>query len=106
MNFIKRAFYSTKAKKGRTLLITFVFSAILIFILAGLTIQSASLKATEDARKSMGATVTLTTNMKNAFKKANSSSESNSSNNKSDNPNPGSFSITPVDLKTVNILAK
>ncbi|WP_102692890.1 ABC transporter permease [Rummeliibacillus pycnus] len=106
MNFIKRAFYSTKAKKGRTLLLTFVFSAILIFILAGLTIQSASLKATENAKKSMGATVTLTTNMKNAFKKVNSSSESKSSDNKNDRPDPGSFSITPVDLKTINTLAK
>ncbi len=45
MNFLKRAFHSTKAKKGRTLLLTFVFSAILVFILAGLTIQSASLTA-------------------------------------------------------------
>lgn len=103
MNFIKRAFYSTKAKKGRTLLLTFVFSAILIFILAGLTIQSASLKATENAKKSMGATVTLSTNMENAMKKL---SSSNSSSDKSDRPDPGSFSITPVDLDTVNTLAK
>lgn len=105
MNFIKRAFYSTKAKKGRTLLLTFVFSAILIFILAGLTIQSASLKATENAKKSMGATVTLSTNMENAMKKS-SSSDSNDSSDKSDRPDPGSFSITPVDLDTVNTLAK
>ncbi|MGX9133413.1 ABC transporter permease [Rummeliibacillus sp. JY-2-4R] len=106
MNFLKRAFYSTKAKKGRTLLLTFVFSAILIFILAGLTIQSASLKATENAKKSMGATVTLTTNMKNAFKKASSSSDSSSTDTNSDRPDHGSFSITPVDMKTVNKLAK
>ncbi|RPJ96866.1 ABC transporter permease [Rummeliibacillus sp. TYF005] len=105
MNFIKRAFYSTKAKKGRTLLLTFVFSAILIFILAGLTIQSASLKATENAKKSMGATVTLSTNMENAMKKSSSSSSDDSS-DKSERPDPGSFSITPVDLDTVNTLAK
>lgn len=101
MNFIKRAFYSTKAKKGRTLLLTFVFSAILIFILAGLTIQSASLKATENAKKSLGATVTLSANMQNAFKKINSSKTSSSQ-----RPDPGSFKITPVDPDTVNKLAK
>lgn len=39
MNFIKRAWLATKAKKGRTALLILVTSAILIFVLAGLTIK-------------------------------------------------------------------
>lgn len=34
MNFIKRAWLATKAKKGRTALLILVTSAILIFVLA------------------------------------------------------------------------
>lgn len=59
MNFIKRGLLSLWAKKGRTLLLCAVFSAILIFVLAGLTIKSAAEKATENAQNSLGATVTL-----------------------------------------------
>ena len=95
MNFLKRAFYSTKAKGGRSLLLTFVFSAILIFILAGLTIQSASLTAAENAKKSMGATVTLSANMENAMKDMQKNS------NEGQRPDPGSFNLTPVDLDDV-----
>lgn len=102
MNFLKRAFHSTKAKKGRTLLLTFVFSAILVFILAGLTIQSASLTAAENAKKSMGATVTLSTNMENAMKNMQKSSDSDS---ESERPDPGSFSMTPVNLGDVEKIA-
>lgn len=95
MNFLKRAFYSTKAKVGRTLLLTFVFSAILIFILAGLTIQSASLSAAENAKKSMGATVTLSANMEKAMEQMRENSTDG------ERPDPGSFSITPIDLDDV-----
>ncbi|HIX41702.1 MAG TPA: ABC transporter permease, partial [Candidatus Kurthia intestinigallinarum] len=95
MNFLKRAFYSTKAKVGRSLLLTFVFSAILIFILAGLTIQSASLTAAENAKKSMGATVTLSANMENAMK------EMQENTRDGERPDPSSFSITPIDLDDV-----
>lgn len=95
MNFLKRAFYSTKAKVGRTLLLTFVFSAILIFILAGLTIQSASLTAAENAKKSMGATVTLSTNMEKVMEQMRENSSDG------ERPDPGSFSMTPIDLDDV-----
>lgn len=91
MNFIKRAFHSMKVKKGRTVLLTFVFAAILVFILAGLTIQSASLKATENAQKSMGATVTLSTNMESAMQ------EMRESAGEGERPDPGSFKISPVE---------
>lgn len=100
MNFLKRAFYSTKAKVGRSLLLTFVFSAILIFILAGLTIQSASLTAAENAKKSMGATVTLSANMENAMKEM----QENNDSSDGERPDPGSFSITPIDLDDVEAI--
>jgi len=51
MNFIKRAWLATKAKKGRTALLTLVTSSILIFVLAGLTIKSAADKAVDNAKK-------------------------------------------------------
>lgn len=98
MNFLKRAFHSMKVKKGRTALLTIVFSAILIFILAGLTIQSASLKATENAKKSMGATVTLSANMQKAMEEMRSSAK------EGEKPDPGGFKLTPVDGDTIEKL--
>ena len=74
MNFMNRAFLNVKAKKGRTLLLTLVLSAILMFVLAGILIQNAATTAAENAKESAGATVTLSANRENAFKKLNSSS--------------------------------
>ncbi|EUJ37270.1 ABC transporter permease [Brochothrix thermosphacta] len=65
MNFIKRAWYSIIVKRGRTFLLIAVFSAILIFILAGLTIKSAALQASENAKENIGATATLSINREN-----------------------------------------
>lgn len=62
MNFIKRAWLATKAKKGRTALLILVTSAILIFVLAGLTIKNAADSAVESAKSEAGATVTLSVN--------------------------------------------
>ncbi|MBT2573239.1 ABC transporter permease [Bacillus sp. ISL-51] len=59
MNFIKRAFWSMKAKKGKTFLQAVVFSVICIFVLSGLTIQSAAKKSSELARQQLGGSVTL-----------------------------------------------
>lgn len=98
MNFFKRALLSMKAKKGRTLLLCAVFSAILIFVLAGLTIQSAALTATENAKKSVGATVTLSANREAAMKKSQEDSSS-------ERPDPGSFSLTPVSLEEAEKIA-
>lgn len=51
MNFIKRAWLATKSKKkGRTALLILVTSAILIFVLAGLTIKNAADSAVESAK--------------------------------------------------------
>lgn len=51
MNFLKRAYQSLWAKKGRSILLIAVFAAILIFVLAGLTIKSATEVASENAKK-------------------------------------------------------
>ena len=97
MDFIKRALLSMKTKKGRTFLLCLVFSAILIFVLAGLTIRSAALTATENAKKSVGATVTLSANREAAMKKIESLD--------GEKPNPRSFSLTPVNLENAEKIA-
>ncbi|WP_321389022.1 ABC transporter permease [uncultured Enterococcus sp.] len=98
MDFIRRALLSMKAKKGRTLLLSAVFSAILIFVLAGLTIRSAALSATENAKKSVGATVTLTTNRQNGM-------ERSEGEDGSERPDPSSFTVTPVNLEDAEKIA-
>lgn len=54
MNYIKRAIQSLWAKKGRSIIMITVFSAILIFVLAGLTIRSGAELATTNAKKVSG----------------------------------------------------
>lgn len=101
MNYIKRAIQSLWAKKGRSILMIAVFSAILIFVLAGLTIRSGADLATTNAKKSVGATVTLSTNREAMFKNAESDSDGESS-----RPDPGSFEQTPVNLSDAEKIAK
>ena len=101
MNFLKRALISTRVKLGRTCLLTLVFSAILIFILAGLIIQNASMKAIENAQSEAGATVTLSVNRDFAFGKMEPPSEEGDS---SEERGKG-FSFTPVDLTVATKLA-
>lgn len=100
MNYIKRALQSLWAKKGRSLLMIAVFSAILIFVLAGLTIRSGAELATTNAKKSVGATVTLSTNRESMFKKQQDSDSENA------RPDPGSFQQTPVNLSDAEKIAK
>lgn len=99
MNYIKRALQSLWAKKGRTLMLIAVFSAILIFVLAGLTIRSGAELATTNAKKSVGATVTLATNREALMKKTEATGESS-------RPDPGSFEQTPVNLSDAEKIAK
>ncbi|MGX7418427.1 FtsX-like permease family protein [Carnobacterium gallinarum] len=105
MNFIKRALLSTKAKKGRSFMLLLVFSAILIFVLAGITIQSASKVATTEARKSMGSSVTLGVNRENTLKKTETTTDSSTSTTEEKRPTPGSYQSTPVDLDTATKIA-
>lgn len=107
MNFFKRAWLVTKAKKGRTGLLVLVTSAILIFVLAGLTIKNAATSAVESAKSKAGATVTLSVNregMMKAFKSdsENSSDSSESSGDSSDD----SSAVTSVDLATAKSIAE
>lgn len=108
MNFLKRGLLSSWSKKGRTILMCAVFSAILIFVLAGLTIQSAAEKATENAENSVGATATLSVNREAMFLQRTSSSDTDSTTDSSDSgrPDPGSFTSTPVNVSDAEAIAK
>lgn len=104
MNFMKRAWKSTKVKWGRSLLLFAVFTAILIFVLAGLTIRSAAEEAANQAQKEVGATVTLSANREASFKKQEQTSSSGSTTE--ERPDPGSFSLTPVSLTDAKKIAE
>lgn len=99
MNFIKRAWLATKAKKGRTGLLVLVTSAILIFVLAGLTIKNAADSAVTSAKKQAGATVTLSVN-REAMMKAFKPGSENSSDSSSDT------TATSVELATAKSIAE
>lgn len=99
MNFFKRAWLNVWAKKGRSILLILVSSAILMFVLAGLLIRSAAVKATNQAKEEVGATVTLSANRQAAFKKMQSSSSSS----KSSRPK---LTLTPVKLSDATKIAK
>jgi len=79
------------AKKGRSVLLILVSSAILMFVLAGLLIRSAAVKATSQAKADVGATVTLSANRQAAFKKM----QSRTTSSKSSRPK---MTLTPVKL--------
>ncbi|OUC02607.1 permease [Bacillus thuringiensis serovar medellin] len=59
MNFIKRAILSMKQRKGTTLILMAIMLIVTNLVLAGFTIQHASQKATDAARKELGADVEL-----------------------------------------------
>ncbi|MGA4464894.1 ABC transporter permease [Bacillus bombysepticus] len=59
MNFIKRAILSMKQRKGTTLILMAVFLIVVNLVLAGFTVQNATEKAADDARKKLGAEVDL-----------------------------------------------
>ncbi|PGR83417.1 ABC transporter permease [Bacillus cereus] len=59
MNFIKRAILSMKKRIGTSLILMAVFLIVTNLVLAGFAIQNASKKATDAARKKLGADVTL-----------------------------------------------
>ncbi|MDH2889025.1 MULTISPECIES: ABC transporter permease [Bacillus cereus group] len=59
MNFIKRAILSMKKRKGTSFILLGVFLIVTNLVLAGFTIQNASKKAAESARKKLGTDVTL-----------------------------------------------
>lgn len=107
MNFFKRAWLVTKAKKGRTGLLILVTSAILIFVLAGLTIKNAANSAVESAKSKAGATVTLSVNREAMMKAFKPDSENSSDNSESsDDSSNDSSAVTSVDLETAKSIAE
>lgn len=93
MNFIKRAFWNMKAKKGKTLLQLFVFTVICVFVLSGLAIQSAAQKSSELARQELGGSVTLQVDRQKQMEKQQDSGEKRS------------FESTPIKVSDANKLA-
>jgi len=59
MNFIKRAFLSVKARKGKSLILFTVFLVVSNLVLAGFAIQNVSQKANDHARQTLGVDVSL-----------------------------------------------
>ncbi|MDM5155302.1 ABC transporter permease [Bacillus sp. DX1.1] len=59
MNFIKRAFLSVQARKGKSLILFTVFVVVTNLVLAGFAIQNVSKTANDLARKKLGVDVTL-----------------------------------------------
>ncbi|GMA69308.1 ABC transporter permease [Leuconostoc litchii] len=107
MDFIKRAVLYLRQKIGRTALITLVMSAIMIFVLAGIIIQSAAIQATNSAKNSAGTTVTLSADREKAFasmRKSQSSSSSTSSSSSS-NTAPTAITMPSVKIKTAEKIA-
>lgn len=92
MNFIKRAFWNMKAKKGKTFLQLFVFTVICIFVLSGLTIQSAAQKSSDLARQELGRSVTLQVDRQKQMEKQQDSGEKRS------------FESTPIKVSDANKL--
>ncbi len=102
MNFIKRAFFSMKARMGRTALQLIIFTIVSVLILSGFTIQSAANKASEMAKEQLGGTVTLTVDREKQMEKQQTKqSESDSSERM-----PLSFESTPISLENAESLAK
>ncbi|KXT76070.1 ABC transporter permease [Streptococcus sp. DD12] len=102
MNFIKRAWLYTWAKKGKSLLLILVTSVILTFVLAGLTINKAAKSAVETAKQETGATVTLQVSrdyMMQQMEASKSSSDSSSN-------EPPTMTMTPIPLETAQKIAE
>ncbi|MCJ2147998.1 ABC transporter permease [Bacillus sp. B19-2] len=93
MNFFKRAFWSMKAKKGKTLLQLFVITMICVLVLTGITIQSAAVKSSELAREQLGGSVTLKVDREKMMKEQQESGELKR------------FESTPVSVKSAEKLA-
>ncbi|WP_125709335.1 ABC transporter permease [Lacticaseibacillus porcinae] len=100
MNFVKRAWLNLRFKKGRTALLILVTSAIMLFVLAGLLIKSAATTATQQAKDSVGATLTLSANREAAFKKMRSSTSTTSG-----KPTMPKLTTSPVKLSTAKKIA-
>ncbi|TXR88785.1 ABC transporter permease [Bacillus sp. SH7-1] len=75
MNFMKRAILSMKKRIGTSLILMAVFLIVTNLVLSGFTIQNASKKAADAARKKLGADVTLGLDFDKLGQKAKESGE-------------------------------
>lgn len=98
MNFFKRAWLYLTAKVGKTAILMLVFTAIMVFVLAGLTIRQAAIKATENAKKEVGASVTLSVDRDKMMRKAMSVANNDGS--------PVRIEETPVPLEQAEKVSK
>ncbi|WP_265456396.1 ABC transporter permease [Enterococcus sp. HY326] len=108
MNFLKRALASSWSKKGHTILLCAVFSAILVFVLAGLTIQSAANQAITNAQNDTGATVTLAASREAQFGGGAPSEDATDSSDSetAGQIDPGGFTATPVNVSDAEAIAE
>ncbi|BAP84905.1 ABC transporter permease [Paucilactobacillus hokkaidonensis JCM 18461] len=97
MNFLKRAWLSLIAKKGRSVLLILVTSAIMLFVLAGMLIHNAADTATTNAKQSVGASLTLSANREAAFKSMQKGTSSSSK---------PKLTTTPVKLSNAKKIAQ
>lgn len=74
MNYLKRARLYLTHKKGQSLLMLLIMSAILVFVLSGIIIQNAAIMATNNVTKSAGSTITVSANRNKMFSQMRSSS--------------------------------
>ncbi len=74
MNYLKRAMLYLTHKKGQSLLLLLIMSAILVFVLSGIIIQNAAVSATNSVTKSAGTTISVSANRNKMFAKMRSSS--------------------------------
>ncbi|MGE7621473.1 ABC transporter permease [Viridibacillus sp. NPDC096237] len=77
MNFIKRSFLSLKSRRGKSLILLAIFLVVINLVLAGFTIQSASSKATDLARKQLGADINLKIDINKYLEEQNSNQNAN-----------------------------
>ena len=79
MNYLKRSMLYLTHKKGQSLLLLLIMSAILVFVLSGLIIQNAAVSATNSVTKSAGTTISVSANREKMFSKMRPSSSSSKS---------------------------
>ncbi|EAC4010978.1 TPA: ABC transporter permease [Listeria monocytogenes] len=75
MDFIRRAFISINAKKGKSLVLFTLLLVIFSLVFTGFAIQESTKLSAESARKQLGANVTLQMNQEEIMKKAQSGEE-------------------------------
>ncbi|EKT6042393.1 FtsX-like permease family protein [Listeria monocytogenes] len=77
MDFMRRAFISIKAKKGKTIVLFTLLLVIFSLVFTGYAIQKSTKQSAELARKQLGAKVTLQINQEELMKKSQSGEKIN-----------------------------